>query len=169
MMRPNVRLGLLLAAFLVAPAFAGDAAEEPMRPIEVPPAFERLKGLLGSWQGAGKGGEGVTTSFELVSNGSAILERLAMPGTVMVNVYHPDGGAVVMTHYCSAGNQPRLRCTKDAADLEFKFDSITNWKEGESRMSAVTVALVDAEHLKETWTSEGPEKSTFTIEFARKK
>jgi len=171
MKRPNVRLALLLAALLITPAFAKEPAKEPMPKINVPPAFERLKGLVGAWEGAAKGHEAMATSFELVANGSALVERLCpMPGEVLVNVYHPDGDAVVMTHYCGAGNQPRMRCKKDGTNLEFSFEGITNWKDGEARMSGVTVALVDADHMNETWTSDvGPEKGTFTMQFVRKK
>jgi hypothetical protein len=171
MKRPNARLALLLAALLITPAFAKEPAKEPMQKINAPPAFERLKGLVGSWQGAAKGHEGMVTSFELVANGSALVERLApAPDEVMVNVYHPDGDAVVMTHYCSAGNQPRMRCKKDGTSLEFTLDDITNWKDGETRMSAITVAFVDADHMNEIWTSDqGPEKGSMTMQFVRKK
>ena len=37
-------------------------------------------------------------------------------------------------------------------------------------MSALTLVLVDADHIKQEWTSDsGPEKGSFTMEFVRKK
>ncbi|HEY6572297.1 MAG TPA: hypothetical protein VI198_03170 [Candidatus Eisenbacteria bacterium] len=165
------RLFVVFALLLVTPAFAAESAKEHSKPIAGPPIFERLKGLVGEWQSTEKGMEQCTTSFELVANGSALMERLSpMAGVVMVNAYHPDGDAVVMTHYCATGNQPRMRCTKDGSSLAFAFSDITNWKKGESRMSGVTVTLVDADHMKQEWVSdEGEGKGTMTMEFARKK
>lgn len=163
-------LFVILAVLFATPAFAGEPAKEHASPAAAPAAFERLKGLVGSWQGVGEGGENSTTSFELMSNGSALMERLAMPGVVMVNLYHPDGDAVVMTHYCASGNQPRMRCAKDGASLAFTMADITNWKKGEARMSAVTVTLVDADHMKQDWITDEAGKSTpMTMEFVRKK
>jgi hypothetical protein len=173
MKRTFVRLAALLATLLVTPALAGENAKEHMHMRPVPPAFEHLKSLVGEWQGVGEGmGKTTTTSFELVANGSAIVERLAPSSEdVMVNVYHPDGDAVVMTHYCGAGNQPRMRCTKDGSSLAFTMTDITNWKKGDVRMSGLTLVLVDADHIKQEWTSddENGKSSSFTMEFARKK
>jgi len=165
------RLFIVLAALLVTPAFAAESGKEHSSPIVGPPAFERLKALAGAWEGVGEGMEHCTTSFELLSNGSALMERLSlMAGVVMVNLYHPDGDAVVMTHYCASGNQPRMRCAKDGASLAFTMADITNWKKGEARMSAVTVVLVDSDHMKQEWVSdEGGKSSPMTMEFVRKK
>jgi len=166
---------ILFAILSVNPAAATEQAKEPAQGhralMSMPAAFEHLKALAGQWQGVGKGMENSTTSFEIVANGSAIMERLTPGGeSPMVNMYHPDGDAVVMTHYCGSGNQPRMRCTKDGPSLVFTMSDVTNWKKGDSRMSALTLVLVDADHLKQEWTSdEGPEKGSFTMEFVRKK
>ena len=166
-----VSLGILFAT----PALAAEQAKEPAPPhralLNMPPAFEQMKALVGQWQGVGQGMENSTTSFEIVANGSAIMERLAPGGeSPMINMYHPDGDAVVMTHYCGAGNQPRMRCTKGGSSLVFTMSDVTNWKQGDVRMSALTLVLVDADHLKQEWTSDsGPEKGSFTMEFVRKK
>ncbi|MEK7317262.1 MAG: hypothetical protein AAB011_13865 [Candidatus Eisenbacteria bacterium] len=164
-------LFVILAVLFATPAFAGETAKEHASPAAAPAAFERLKGLVGAWQGVGEGGENSTTSFELMSNGSALMERLVpMAGMVMVNLYHPDGDAVVMTHYCASGNQPRMRCAKDGASLAFTLADITNWKKGEARMSAVTVTLIDADHMRQDWVTDEAGKSTpMTMEFVRKK
>jgi hypothetical protein len=171
MNRPNLRLAVLLAALLAIPAVAAEPAKEAMHMAPAPPAFEHLKSLVGNWEGVGPGMEKGTTSFEVVANGSALVERLSPKADeTMVNVYHPDGDAVVMTHYCGSGNQPRMRCTKDGSSLVFKMMDITNWKKGDMRMSAVTLVLVDADHMKQEWTSDTNGKSeNFTLEFARKK
>jgi hypothetical protein len=42
-------------------------------------AFNKLKTLAGSWEGTGKRGK-VTTSYEVISNGSALVEHINVPG-----------------------------------------------------------------------------------------
>lgn len=163
------RLVALFTVLLVTPAFAAEA-KHPAH-SNLPPAFEHLKSLVGTWQGVGPGmGPSSSTTFEVVANGSAIIERLAVSDSPMINAYHPDGDAVVMTHYCGAGNQPRLRCVKDGSSLSFTMADITNWKKGEAKMSAVTLVLVDADHMKQEWTSESDGKTeSFTMDFERKR
>ena len=165
------RLTVLIAALLVTPVFAGEAAKEHHAIKNVPPAFEHLKSLVGTWEGVGGGDSKGTTTFEIVASGSAIMERMAPMGEPpMINVYHPDGDAVVMTHYCGSGNQPRMRCTKDGSSLVFTMTDITNWKKGETKMEALTLVLVDADHLKQEWVSDdNGKKEPFTIELVRKK
>lgn len=149
-------------------------ASEKEHPVQRPPvpAFETLKLLVGDWQGTGdEFAQKMKTSFHLTARGSALVEDLVpMPEGAMTNVYHLDNDAVVMTHYCGAGNQPRMRGTMDGNDIKFVMTDISNWKKGEARMTAVTITMVDADHMKQTWTSETEGKSeTFTMEFVRKK
>ena len=47
----------------------------------------------------------------------------------MVSVYHLDGKELRMTHYCAAGNQPRVkldRANSTPEELIFVFDGGTN-------------------------------------------
>lgn len=96
--------------------------------------MSKLTALEGEWilldDNGGETGV-VGASFRLTSAGSAVLERMfpdSPDGHEMVNMYHADGERVLMTHYCAAGNQPRLevRATDDENRLELRFDSITN-------------------------------------------
>lgn len=160
-------LSLLMTS---APALASEKEHPVQRPPV--PAFETLKLLVGDWQGTGdENAQKMKTSFHLTAMGSALVEDLVpMPEGAMTNVYHLDHDAVVMTHYCGAGNQPRMRGTMNGNDIKFVMTDISNWKKGEARMTAVTITMVDADHMKQTWTSETDGKSeTFTMEFVRKK
>ena len=85
-------------------------------------AFEKLKSLAGTWEATTQKGK-VSSSYEVVSNGSAILERVKVPGeSEMITVYHLDGNHVVLTHYCTAGNQPRMETTGLDANGELVFN-----------------------------------------------
>ena len=98
-------------------------------------AFEKLKGLAGARQAVGTDGKKKRTTYELVASGSTLLERYVdegMPsGSEMLTLYHLDGGRLVLTYYCMAGNQPRMEASSfDAAagELQFEFMDATNLK-----------------------------------------
>ena len=68
--------------------------------------------------------------YKLTGAGSALVET-QFPGSdhEMVSVYHLDGDDLRMTHYCAAGNQPRVkldRANSKPDELIFVFDGGTN-------------------------------------------
>ncbi|MCI0417415.1 hypothetical protein L0222_32010 [bacterium] len=99
-------------------------------------AFDWLKTLTGNWQGSYKwsggrsGGGEMTATYSLTANGSAVVENLIVGADpVMTSVYHLDGDTLRMTHFCAAGNQPRLRAKKiDGVkrSVHFELVDITN-------------------------------------------
>ena len=91
-------------------------------------AFERLKALQGTWEAPAGNGQKAITTFELVGDGSVLLERYRNPalpgGGHMVSAYHLDGAELVLTHYCIAKNQPTLRAARfdpAASAVQFEF------------------------------------------------
>lgn len=94
-------------------------------------AFEKLKTLSGEWTGpVGKAdGPKGRVRWESISGGTAMMETL-FPGDAheMRSVYHLDKGELMLTHYCGAGNQPRMRMSADstAERIAFRFDGGTN-------------------------------------------
>jgi len=141
------------------------------------PAFETLKSLEGTWTGKANPGGGeafeATVVYKVTGAGSALEERL-FPGTdhEMVTMYHLDGDDVVLTHYCAAGNQPRMKlATADGKALAFAFAGGTNIKAGEMHMHDAKITLVDADHLKAEWTAwvGGKADHTTIFELTRKK
>jgi hypothetical protein len=125
-------------------ADAGDGAPAK-EGVEAKAAFARLKKLAGTWTadikhgGEAKGkaeehkdahGGRPTVVFKLTGAGSALVET-QFPGGPheMVSVYHLDGQELRMTHYCAAGNQPRLKLDREKSrpdHLVFVFDGGTN-------------------------------------------
>ena len=93
-------------------------------------AFERLCALTGSWEGKSSAGWTARIELELIARGSVLLERSnfeAHPGETMLTLFHRDGPDLVLTHYCVAGNQPRLVATEITPDsLRFTFRDATN-------------------------------------------
>ena len=93
-------------------------------------AFERLCALAGSWEGRSSQGWTARIEIEVIARGSAVLERSnfeAHPGETMLTLFHRDGEALALTHYCVAGNQPRLVASEiEPARLHFAFRDATN-------------------------------------------
>src|SRR5438477_12411109 len=108
-----------LAAILASCVFA--SAEAQHDEGGSPPAsktndtFNLIKALVGDWQGSyewiGKNRKGpMNARYYLTGNGTAVVEDLIVDGDPnMTTVYHLDGADLRATHYCAAGNQPRLK------------------------------------------------------------
>ena len=93
----------------------------------------------------------------------------------MVTMYHLDGDRLMMTHYCSLGNQPRMRAKKMAKDdktLSFAFVDATNLTSPkDSHMHNLVFAFKDDDHFAQEWTmwKEGKTEHIATFEFERAK
>ena len=119
----------------------------------------KLLALEGEWTMLDENGTDtgvVGTVFKPTANGSALSEVM-MPGGdhEMLNVYHADGDRVLMTHYCAAGNQPRLEIVPAGEDrLELRFDSITNLaREGANHMHQAEFHIRGPDRLTTYWYS----------------
>jgi hypothetical protein len=166
---------LSLCTILAAGALAGPDHAMPARPV--PKELETMKKLVGTWQGTAKMGPQtipVTIVYESTAGGTALIEKL-FPGTPheMTSVYTAEGDKVVMTHYCALGNHPKMALKKaDPKSLAFEMagtDGLASAKE--PHMHAMSLSWVDADHIRETWTSfeNGVKKEDKAFDLARKK
>jgi len=150
----------LLAAVLIAAAIArGDSPASA--------DWEKLKSLVGSWQGTNDG-HPVSVTYALVSNGTALMENLdGGHDAEMITMYTPDGAAVLATHYCAAGNQPRMRAkaSADGKSIDFQFVDASNVKDSSEVMRRLVVTFVDANHFDQQWTSRGKDGKEHTSLF----
>jgi hypothetical protein len=153
---------VMALSMILAQAAAGDASE----------AFSRMRHLEGSWKGtlqwtgASSARGELSATYHLSGAGSALIEELIMDGKpTMTSVYHLDHGDLLMTHYCAAQNQPRLK----ASDIDLKrnlvrFDmvDITNLAAPDApHVHGVVLRLVDADHVElEFATTQGKGKES---------
>lgn len=121
------RLSLVLAVLAVCGGLVPLAAQS--QPAAT--AFDRFKQMEGEWidvDGAfGKKGAVVAT-YKVTGSGNTVIESFPV-GTPheMTTVYHRDGNAMLLTHYCSGGTQPRMRATTVSGNvLEFAYEDGTN-------------------------------------------
>jgi len=140
--------------------------------------FERMKGLVGVWEGKtdmGKGMETLRVAYELTSAGNAVLERFAAGQPhEMVTVYHDYNGKLAMTHYCSLGNQPHMELTNPGeAMMKFILSEKTPGlvSLNEMHMHALTIALDGKDSISHTWTlyDKGAKKSDVSVKLTRVK
>jgi hypothetical protein len=118
-------------------------------------AWSKLKTLVGHWEGDGSMGK-VSLTYELIAGGTALIERERTAKTPeMLTVYHLDGKRLVLTHYCMAGNQPRMEARSfnpGTGDLAFDFLDATNMPSPNAgHMRNVSMKLSDDKHLSSEW------------------
>jgi hypothetical protein len=130
-------------------------------------AFERIKKLEGTWQSKSTKGWEERQQFRLIAKNTAVVSQ-SMPGpsadasdaetapnAPMLTVFHMDGDDLLLTHYCEAGNQPRMIATaiEDAGDtVRFTFRDATNMASRTTgHMHAVVITFVDHNHFNEQW------------------
>jgi len=169
---------LLIAALSLSLAglvFA-HAGEYQSAPYKGSTEFERIKQLVGVWEGTSdmsKEGEKVRVEYRLTAGGSALVETL-FPGSVeeMVSVYHDRNGKLAMTHYCMLRNQPRMTLAKsNARTIELVFarkgNDINPAKE--KHMHAVHITFTDNDHIVQTWTlfDKGKDAGGVTLQLTR--
>ena len=165
-------LGLLLLCLSLS-VFA--AAQEMHPPARSTPAFDQMKSLAGEWEGTNTQGSKVHVRYQVVSNGSALMERLrSADESEMITMYSLDGDHIVVTHYCSVGNQPTMQTpagTAATGQYEFGFLRVSGTKTpDEGHMVSLSVSIPDKDHLKQVWTFDDHGKSMVeTITYARKK
>jgi hypothetical protein len=116
-------------------------------------SFNMLKGLEGNWSGKNNQGQPVQVTFRMTAGGSALMSEILGHGPEnMITMFHMDGDRLVMTHYCGAGNQPRMKViASDAKSVSFEFFDGTNIAPGDGHMQHVTFTQPDPDHHVEEW------------------
>ena len=164
--------GLLLLSLSLS---VSAAAQEMHPPARSTPAFDQLKSLAGEWERTNTQGVKTTLTYQVVSNGSVLMERLKSGDmSEMITMYSLDGDHLVATHYCSAGNQPTMQtptATTATGKYDFSFVRVSGTKTpDEGHMVSLSLTIPDSNHLTQVWTFDDHGKlmaDTFT--FTRKK
>ena len=172
-------LSLVVAALLAAPLSAQThehpavtAADAPS--AETKQAFALIKSLSGRWQGPfmnPETGKPVTmeTSIRVTSHGNSVTHEMKGAGDPdqsatqdhPVTLMYIDGANLLLTHYCDAGNRPRMsaRISPDGKQVDFDFLDVAGpTKYGHMQHARFTV--IDSTHHTEEWTWELPTGKT---------
>ncbi|TKD51811.1 hypothetical protein [Sphingomonas baiyangensis] len=104
--------GLLAVAIALAAPIPDDAATR----------FDTLKALAGTWRRADAPASPLSIRFSTTAGGTVLVEEwLRGDQPHSMTLYHRDGAALIATHYCPQGNQPRLAMVPGAADAPLHF------------------------------------------------
>lgn len=139
--------------------------------------YERFKKLEGSWEGKSTKGWTDRETYRTIAGGSCVMHQSfeAHPGEQMATMVHLDGDRLMLTHYCSAKNQPRLLATEasdDGKSVTFTFLDGTNMasrEKGHMDKVVYTFSADDSFTSRWTWYQDGKEKWLEEIEHRRVK
>jgi hypothetical protein len=143
-------LRFLLSAVLMGIATVAFAETDAQK------SFDNLKALAGSWEGTFDG-KPMKISLRVTSMGNALMHEMTPVGRAddPITMLYMDGDRLLLTHYCDAGNRPRMtaRMTPDGKTVEFDLLDVANLttKQGGYMQHAVFTTL-DANHHTEDWT-----------------
>jgi hypothetical protein len=151
----RIRNALLV---ILALSSVGLLLAETRSKIATNPAFDKMKSLVGKWEGSAmEDGKAIPTNarFQLISDGSAVMGWLNEGvADEMVTMFHMDGSDLMATHYCSAHNQPRMILASggDPNKLVFKFKDGTKNGPAAGHMQQVAFVIDAPNHHSENWT-----------------
>jgi len=133
-------------------------------------SFDTLKTLAGSWEGPVTVTPAmpemdkpvpVHISLRVTSRGNALVHEMQAAGTPddpshydhPVTMFYLDSDHLYLTHYCDAGNRPRMvaKTSPDGKTVEFDFVDLAGGNEN-GHMYHALFTLVDANHHLEDWT-----------------
>jgi hypothetical protein len=118
-------------------------------------SFDQLKSLAGSWEGKNSMGQSVQVSYRMTAGGSALMSEIVGHGETMLSMINFDGpNRLLLTHYCTVGNQPRMQASAspDGKTITFNFLDATNLDNPQSgHMDHVVIALLGPDHHTEEW------------------
>lgn len=144
------------------------------RRVDASAAFARLKTLAGEWEADTKMGK-ARLSYEVIAGGTTLIEReSAEKMAPMMTAYHLDGDRLLLTHYCMAGNQPRMQASAynpETGEIEFVFLDATNLKPDAGHMHSAKMRLISNSKLESDWMfyEKGQPKATENFQYTRVK
>lgn len=119
-------------------------------------SFDQLKSLAGSWEGT-IDGKPMQISLRVTSMGNALMHEMKMAGRSddPITMLYVDGDRLLLTHYCDAGNRPRMAATTtpDGKTVDFHFLDVANFNSNQGGyMQHAVFTTLDADHHIEDWT-----------------
>jgi hypothetical protein len=154
---------LVVPALLVGVVVLDAGGQESARPAgaDAKAAFGRLKQLQGAWDATSTAGWEGAHDLRVIGRGSALLSVSTIdphPGADegMATVFHLDRDRLLLTHYCVAGNQPRLVASSisdEGRRIEFEFLDGTNMKSpGAGHMHRAVFTIQSPDRYESRWT-----------------
>src|SRR5438094_8690763 len=124
-------------------------------------SFDKLKTLAGSWeahvttfpQQGEIEGKLMQVSLRVTSMGNALVHEMTGAGRPddPITMLYLDGDRLLLTHYCDAGNRPRMvgKMSPDGKTVEFDFLDVAGSTQY-GHMQHVVFNFIDSDHT-EKW------------------
>ncbi|HUI64905.1 MAG TPA: hypothetical protein VL126_08680 [Bacteroidota bacterium] len=122
-----------------------------------PGELDRLKSLLGTWNGKDAQGNSLSASFRLVADERSVMETFSREegNESTVTMFYDDDGTLMLSHYGVRGNQPRMRLDHLKStdnSLVFTLLDMTDLKsDKDAQLREITFRLAEGVHLTQTW------------------
>ena len=160
---------------VVTPAAATTASDTPS--AETKQAFALIKSLAGRWQGdfinpETKKPVAMETSIRVTSHGNSVVHEMKGAGDPEgsdkidhpVTMMYIEGANLILTHYCDAGNRPRMsaRISPDGKVVDFDFLDVSG-PTTHGHMQSARFTFVDSTHHIEQWTWATPSGKTMSV------
>ena len=161
MKSPRLAYTVVVLALLSTVVFAQSDAQK---------SFDKLKTLAGDWEGPVtvvppqpemSSDKPIHVSLRVTSRGNALVHELQEAGATQdptkydhpVTMFYLDNDRLLLTHYCDAGNRPRMaaRTSPDGKTVEFDFLDVAGSTEY-GHMQHAVLTVIDANHHTEDWT-----------------
>jgi hypothetical protein len=148
---------------LSAMAFAQSDAQKPVAPSDAQKSFGKMKTLAGSWEGQVSTvppepsieGKLTQISFRVTSMGNTLMHEMTIGGRPddPITMLYLDGDRLLLTHYCDAGNRPRMtgKMSPDGKTVEFEFLDVAGSTQY-GHMHHAVFTFLDLNHHIEDWT-----------------
>jgi hypothetical protein len=133
-------------------------------------SFTEMKSLAGTWKGPVTvdppqqdmpSGSAIKVSLRVTSRGNALVHEMTDPEKTddptkydhPVTMFYLDKDRLLLTHYCDAGNRPRMvaKVSPDGKTLDFDFLDVAGPTEY-GHMQHAKFTIIDANHHTEDWT-----------------
>lgn len=168
--------GCLLSVTLISLSSAAFAQSDAQS------SFDKLKGLAGAWEGTVTAvppeptvqGKIAQISLRVTSMGNALMHEITIPGRPddPITMLYLDSDRLLLTHYCDAGNRPRMVGTSapDGKSVKFNFLDIAGSTQY-GHMHGAAFNVINPDHHTEEWTFmvEGKEPVHAHFDLQRKK
>jgi hypothetical protein len=138
--------------------------------------FDNLKTLAGSWEGivttlpqqSEVQGKQVQISLRVTSMGNALMHEAKLEGRPddPITMLYMDGNRLLLTHYCDAGNRPRMvaKTSPDGKTVVFDFLDVDGGTQY-GHMHHAVFTIIDANHHTEDWTYMMPKDNPVQAHF----
>ena len=171
---PVLLISTLLFSISTVASAQADAHKHPAQSdapkSDAQKSFDQLKTLAGTWQASVTtdppmkdmgNGEKTEVLLRVTSRGNALVHEMGELNSKddptkydhPVTMFYLDGDQLILTHFCDAGNRPRMaaRVSPDGKTVEFDLLDVA----GDTRfghMQHAVFTMIDANHHTEDWT-----------------